>query len=163
MKNKAFTLIELVLVISLIGFLFAFSLPKFRVYKNKNSSTGLESWLKIKTKELKAKANSSNSLYSMNFDVDSNSIWIGKEKKINDEEEEQTKEGIFQLPEHIRITGVTLSHEGSFFSDYKVYFYKNGYSDKAIIYIENDKTGEQKTFIIEPFLSNIIMHNESIY
>jgi hypothetical protein len=42
-----------------------------------------------------------------------------------------------------------------------IYFYKKGYSDKAIIHISNDDN-ERRSFLIEPFLSRVRLYNKYI-
>ena len=160
-KNKGFTLIELIVVISIISLLFAFSLPKFRVNKSRASVASIEAWLSLKTKELKTKASSKKTFYAINIDTFSNSLWTTTETKINEDNFDTKKENVLKLPKNIRITEVRILRDALTFSDvYKIFFYPGGYSDKAIIHIQDDYTNVSKTIIIEPYLSKLKVIND---
>jgi len=42
-----------------------------------------------------------------------------------------------------------------------IHFYQKGYSDKAIIHVENSHN-EQRSFLVEPFLTSVRMYQEYV-
>lgn len=158
-KNAGFTLIELIVVISLLAILLAFAIPRLPGSLFKEDSNETARWLILKVKLLKEKALHDKVLYFLNLDVDNGIMWISDQSMDEDEEakENARKEG-HALSNDLRITGVEFPEPREYpMGEAKIRFFKNGYSDKAIINMEDEDN--QYSFIIEPFLSKVRMYD----
>lgn len=148
-----FTLVELIVVISIIGILLVFSFPMFKnmhFFPNAKNNTGKIARL---ITDLKKRSIQKNVNYFLHIDSDSSLVWISNEA-MGDELKEKAREKSLSLSENFSIIDVEfrgVKESGN--KDYMIRFRKEGYSDYALIHIvENQKN---ITLKIEPFLSGV--------
>ena len=160
-KSSGFTLIELIVVISIVAMLLLFSLPVFRdLVLFSDSATQVGNMVRL-IDDLKKRAVSRNLDYRMHIDAGSGLLWVTDES-MDDETREGVKEkGVF-LSEDIEIIDVEFPgarETGNM--EHIIRFRKQGYSDFVLIHIiENQKN---ITLKIEPFLSQAQLLNKHVY
>ena len=159
--NQGFTLIELIVVITLISLMLFFAIPRFQVDVLSDNTNKASRWIMLKVHSLKEKAVREQKLYVLHISLDSNRLWITSE--IMSQEEIQAAEANgYELSDDINLLDVEYPDEEKIsVGRADIYFYKKGYSDKAIIHISNDDN-ERRSFLIEPFLSHVRLYDKYI-
>ena len=160
-RNKGFTLIELIVVIFLISLMLFFAIPRFQVDVLSDNTNKVSRWIMLKVHALKEKAVHEQKLYVLHLSLDSNQLWVTSD--IMSEEELQTAAlNGYELPENIKLLDVEYPDEEKIsVGRADIYFYKKGYSDKAIIHISNNDN-ELLSLVVEPFLSRVRLYNKYI-
>ena len=151
--SGGFTLIELIVVISLIGLMLFFSLP--RLQNNPFLDDGKESsrWFLLKIQALRESAVRDQKQYSLFIDLDSGRIWETNES-MSREDFENAALNSHALPEDVRIIDVEYPGVEKISSGQTaITFYKAGYTDKAFVHMQDSDT--YLSFLIEPFLSHV--------
>ncbi|MBC2715523.1 MAG: type II secretion system protein [Desulfobacteraceae bacterium] len=150
-NNQAFTLIELIVVISMISILLAFSLPRLDISFFSDNDRKISSWILLNVKSLKENAVKEQSLQILNIDIDNNQMWSSSGPVT----EETPKENEYQIPSGYRLMDVEFLNADKVTKGIcEIHFYKKGYSDKALIHIE-DNDNNQYSYLIEPFLPHV--------
>ena len=160
-RPKGFTLVELIVVISIIAILLVFSFPVFKTAQFfSNSKSQAEKIARLIT-DLKKRSLQKNVDYFMHIDSDSGMVWISNES-MDDELNEKAKKNAIALSENFSIIDVEFhGMEESGNKEYKIRFRKQGYSDFALIHIlENENN---LTLKIEPFLSTVQILNRHVF
>jgi prepilin-type N-terminal cleavage/methylation domain-containing protein len=159
--NQGFTLIELIVVITLISLMLFFAIPRFQVDVLSDNTNKVSRWIMLKVHSLKEKAVREQKLYVLHISLDSNRLWVTSE--IMSQEELQAAEANgYELSDDINLLDVEYPDEEKIsVGRADIYFYKKGYSDKAIIHISNDDN-ERRSFLIEPFLSHVRLYDKYI-
>ena len=159
--NQGFTLIELIVVITLISLMLFFVIPRFQVDVLSDNTNKVSRWIMLKVHSLKEKAVREQKLYVLHISLDSNRLWVTSE--IMSQEELQAAEANgYELSDDINLLDVEYPDEEKIsVGRADIYFYKKGYSDKAIIHISNDDN-ERRSFLIEPFLSHVRLYDKYI-
>lgn len=149
------------MVISLISLMLFFAIPRFQVDVLSDNTKKVSRWIMLKVHALKEKAVHEQKLYVLHLSLDSNKLWVTSD--IISQEELQTAElNGYELPEDIKLLDVEYPDEEKISAGRAdIYFYKKGYSDKAIIHISNNDN-ELLSFLIEPFLSRVRLYNKYI-
>ncbi len=154
---NGYTLIEIVVVISLITLVFFFAIPRFQRSVLTDDSKDLSRWIMLKVFSLKERAVRDQKRYVLNVGLDSNRLWISDES-MSEEELNNAEQSGYNLPVDIRILDVEFPDDEIISAGRAdIYFYKNGYSDKAFIHIE-DSNNQQLSFLIEPFLARVRLY-----
>jgi prepilin-type N-terminal cleavage/methylation domain-containing protein len=157
-NNRAFTLIELIVVISLISILFAFTLPRLDISLFENQKRKVSSWILLNVKSLKESALRTQSLYVLAVDFDKNKMWTARAPIT--EETQATSE--YKIPAQYQLMDVMLTDNEKISEGIvTIKFYPKGYSDRALIHIE-DKNDNRYTYQIEPFLPHVKIKEEYI-
>ncbi len=160
-KNSGFTLIELTVVIALIGIMLFFTMPRLQGFVGPNQDKKFSRWLIMQINTLKDNAARNRKLYTLHISPESGKLWI-TEESATEEAILEAEEGGHQVPEDLRITDVEFPIQGKISAGRAdICFYKNGYSDKALIHLEDDDNN-QISFLIEPFLSKVKQYDEYI-
>ncbi len=153
-NNSAFTLIELIVVISMISILLAFSIPRLDISFFSDNERKISSWILLNVKALKEKAVKEQSLQVLNIDLDNNKMWPSS-GPVTEGTEETPKENEYQIPSGYHLMDVEFVNEDKITKGTaEIQFYKKGYSDKAMIHIEHDDN-IQYSYLIEPFLPHV--------
>ncbi len=159
-RCRGFTLIELIVVISLFGLMLFFSLPRIQNNPFLDGSKKSARWLVGKIQALKESAIREQKQYSLHFDLDSGRIWETSES-MSQEDHENAELNSYALPDDVRIVDVEYpAKEKITTGQTEITFYKAGYTDKAFIHMQEGDT--YLSFLIEPFLSNIQVIEEYV-
>lgn len=149
-NQKGFTLIELIVVIVLIGLMFTFALPKMDGFLFTSSTDRVSRWIVLNVANLKKLSMKKQLVHVLNIDTESNSLWISTED-MDEAGVLEARENGFTFPESVNIVDVVYPFEGDEDGEFKdIFFYKQGYSDNAIIHIENNDD-EKFSYIVQPF------------
>ena len=158
-QNNGFTLIELIVVISLISLMFFFAIPRIQVDILSDNTRKVSQWIMLNISSLKEKAVHDQKRYVLHLSLDSNRLWVSNDTMSAEELEDAAAIG-YNLPEDIKLLDVEYpDKEKISVGQADIYFYKKGYSDKAIIHITNNDN-EVLSFLIEPFLSRARLYNK---
>lgn len=167
-NNQAFTLIELIVVISLISILLAFAIPRLDNSFLTNNKRKLSSWIFLNVKSLKEKAVREQVQYTLIADIDNNRLWITTgiefetDSELENEAEESPRLAEYKLPNGFLLMDVEFMNDEKVRSGIaEIHFYKKGYSDKAIIHIE-DNDNNRFSYLIEPFLLHVKIDNQYV-
>jgi prepilin-type N-terminal cleavage/methylation domain-containing protein len=157
-RIKGFTLIELIVVISLISIMLFFAIPRFQGNVLSDSTKEVSRWILLKIPYIKEKAAREQKRYILHVDLDSNKLWITHEA-MNQEALQSAETNGYKLPEDIKLLDVEYpDREKISAGQTDIYFSEKGYSDKAIIHLENDDN-EKLSFLIEPFLLRVRLYD----
>ena len=152
-RCNGFTLIELIVVISLIGMMLFFSLPRLQNNPFLDDSKKSSRWLIGKVRTLKESAIRDQKQYNLHFDLDSGRMWETNES-MSQEEIESAALNSYDLPEDVRIIDVEYPTKGKISSGQtEIAFNKAGYTDKALVHIQEGE--KYLSFLIEPFLPQV--------
>ena len=147
------------MVISLISLMFFFAIPRIRVDVLSDNTQKVSRWIMLNVSALKEKAVHDQKRYALHLSLDSNRLWITSDT-LSAEEREDAAEIGYELPEDIKLLDVEYpDKEKISVGQADIYFYKKGYSDKAIIHITNNDN-EILSFLIEPFISRARLYNK---
>ena len=159
--EAGFTLIELIVVISLMGLMVFFTLPRMGDNPFLDDSKQSSRWLIGKVRMLKESAIRDQKQHSLHFDLDSGLIWETNESMTEEDREEAALNNSYALPEDLRIIDVEYPQKGKVYSGQaEITFYKAGYTDKAMVHMQEDDT--YMSFLIEPFLTHVQFFEEYV-
>ena len=152
-QAEGFTLIELIVVVTLLGLMLFFSLPRLQNNPFLDDSKKSSRWLIGKIQALKESAVRDHKLYTLHFDLDSGRVWETSES-MSPEEIESAVLNSYALPDDLRIIDIEYPTQGKIYSGQaKISFYKAGHTDKALVHMQDGDT--YLSFLIEPFLPNV--------
>ncbi len=160
-KQSGFTLIELIVVIVLLGLMFSFALPKMDGFLFSSGTDKVSRWVILNVLNLKRKAVKEQIRYSLNVDIPENSFFISIDG-MDEIALAEARENGYKLGDNVKIIDVVFPFESP--DEEKItniFFYTKGYSDNAIIHIEN-RDGEKFSFVIEPFLPGVEIKEELV-
>jgi len=153
-QNSGFTLIEVIVVVSLISIILFFSMPRFQNYILLDETKKVSRWIIGKVNILKDNAVLKKQLYILHASLDNNRLWSTSES-MTPEELKNAEQKAYELPDKVKLLDIEYVGKGKVsFGEAEICFYKNGYSDKVFIHIE-DNENERLSFLIEPFLSKV--------
>lgn len=153
-NDHAFTLIELIVVISLLGVMLFFAVPRIHESFFSSGSRKLSAWLQLQVKDLKNRAVENQTQFILFVDVDENRLWAGRHDMAEPALEAAKSKGL-------SLSGTNRLSEVVFAGDHRISagtahirFYPKGYSDQAVIYVQI--RGNKRIFYeINPFLPDI--------
>lgn len=158
--TRGFTLIELTVVMALIGIILFVSIPGFQHILTDDTRKASQ-WILVQVPGLKTRAVSEMKIYALHADMDDDLLWISNET-MSDKEMDLAREQGRPLTDDSYIMDVAYPDGETIDSgEAVIYFYPKGYSEKAIIHMEDDD-GARRSFIIEPFLSQVEMKEEYV-
>lgn len=153
--TEAFTLIELIVVVSLISVMLFFAVPKMGGSFFANDERKFSGWLLANIRDLKSKAVKEQTALALYVDLDHNQIWKGSAFMEEDDFPDREDPGRVSLPEDYSLTGVIFSEHVRVANGIaRIYFYPKGYSDRAIIHIRKND-GSRVSYRIESFLPHV--------
>ena len=157
-RIKGFTLIELIVVISLISIMLFFAIPRFQSDVLSDNTKEVSRWMLLKIPYIKEKAAREQRRYILHVSLDSNKLWVTHEAMLQKALQSAETNG-YKLPEDIKLLDVEYpDQEKITVGQTDIYFYEKGYSDKAIIHLESEDN-EKFSFLIEPFLLPVRLYN----
>ena len=158
-SHRGFTLIELIVVISLISIMLFLSVPRFSYFFTSDDTSMTLRWLIVKIRLLKTAAVKENRMYTLHADMDSGLLWISNESMETEEEKAAAMKQGLTLPDDVKLVDVEFPGIGRIpAGTADISFYKKGFSDRAIIHIEG-AGDDMKSLVVEPFLSTIRVHD----
>ncbi len=153
-NRQAFTLIELIVVISLVATMLFFAVPRLDRSLFTDESKKVSRWILLNVSQLKNKAVQSQKRFILNVDMENNRLWISEET-MAEEMLSSAENEAFRLPSSFRLLDVEYPDGRRVSSGTAVInFYPKGYSDRAILHMEDDQS-ERRSYFIEPFLSQV--------
>jgi prepilin-type N-terminal cleavage/methylation domain-containing protein len=151
--SSGFTLLELIVVISLLGIMLVLTVPRFHETLFLDESKTSSRWVIGKIQALKEAAVRNQKNYTLHIDLDSERFWETDES-MAPEAIETAAVKAEPLPSGLRITDIEYPIRGKINSGQAdIEFYKNGYSEKVLIHLQEGET--QVSYLIEPFLSEV--------
>lgn len=155
-ENIGFTLIELIVVISLISLILFIAIPRFQSTVFTDNTKKTSRWIIGKVQSLKTRAVRDQNLYILHVSLDANKLWVS-DGSMSEEELENAELQGYKLPDDVTLIDVEYpQNEIIALGTADIRFYQKGYSDKALIHIENSDS-EQRSFLIESFLPRVKM------
>lgn len=176
LKLRGFTLIELVVVITLISVMMVFAVPRLSTNLLSSDSREVSKWIILTVRSLKEQSVRQAAAFTLHVDLDNHKFWTSRatpqleaidafadiEELEELEELAETKENEMELPNGFRLVDVAFPGEEPRRSGVvPIHFYKKGYSDQAMIHLEDDRAG-RVTYEIEPFLLQVQLHEEYV-
>ena len=156
--QNGFTLIELIVVMTLISIMLFFAIPRFRQAILSDGGKKAARQIMMRVPILKDKAVREQKRYQLHIDLESNRVWSTGESMTEDALS-KAEENAFEAATGIRFTDVEYPLTGKMSSGIAIIsFYKKGYSDKAIIHIEDEDSEIQRSLLIEPFFSTVKLY-----
>jgi general secretion pathway protein H len=160
-KNRAFTLIELIVVMALISILLFFAIPRLDIDIFSDDDRNVSTWILFTVKSLKEIAQQDGVQLTLYVDLDNRMMWTGG-KADSESQETASKENQYKLPEGMDLLDVEFpGMEQKTSGIVEIYFYPKGYSDKAVIHIR-DNDHNRHSYVIEPFLSEVKIYDRYI-
>jgi len=160
-KISGFTLIELIVVISIIAILLSFSFPVFRDISLFSDSTGQVGDIVRLINDLKKRAVEQNVDFILHLDSGSGMVWV-TDVAMEDEARQTAKEKGVQFSNELILLDVEFPdtrETGA--QEYQIRFNARGYSDFALIHMIEDE--KNITLKIEPFLSQVQLLEDHVY
>ena len=152
-RQDGFTLMELIVVMALLSIMLVFSIPRFHQTLFLDDSKTSSRWIIGKIQSLKEAAVRNQRNYTLHFDLDTDHYWETDESMTAEDIEKATMQ-TEPLPDGLKIADIEFPLRGKVSSGRTdITFYKNGYSDKAIIHTGDGESSV--SYLIEPFLSEI--------
>lgn len=153
--RKGFTLIELIVVVSLVSVMLFFAVPRMDGSFFADDSRKFSGWLLTNIRDLKSKAVEKQSTLALYLDLDQNQIWKGPASMEEEDFPGRDDPNRISLPGDQRLTEVVFSqHVEETNGIVRIYFYPRGYSDRAIIHIRKDD-GSRISYRVESFLPHV--------
>jgi prepilin-type N-terminal cleavage/methylation domain-containing protein len=152
-QSRGFTLLELIVVISLLGIMLVLTVPRFHETLLLDESKTNSRWIIGKIQSLKEAAVRNQKRYILHIDLDSERFWETDES-MSPEAIENAAVNADALPSGLKITDIEYPIHGKINSGQaEIAFYKNGFSDKVFIHVQDGET--HISYLIEPFLSEV--------
>ncbi len=152
--HKGFTLIELVVVMSLIITMLGLTMPKIR---SRLLSDGLKrTALRMVglASNLREEAVREQRIYALQLDMARQQYWIGF-AAMTEEEQALARENAEKLPRDVQILDVWFKEGGKVTEgETAILFFKKGYVQPSAIHLGADD-GRRMTLVLSPFMGNI--------
>ncbi len=151
--RNGFTLLELIVVITLLGIMLVFTVPRFHDTLFIDESKKSARWIIGKVRALKEAAIRNQKRYTLHIDLDTQRYWETDES-MSAEDRESAALSAVSLPGDLKIADIEYAIRGKINSGRAdITFYKTGYTDKLLIHLQDD--AEYISFLFEPFLSEV--------
>jgi prepilin-type N-terminal cleavage/methylation domain-containing protein len=170
---RGFTLIELIVVITLISVMMVFAVPRLHSDLLASDTRKVSKWMVLTVKKLKEASVRTRALHLLRIDMDKNRLWtqtgagsLPGGDSFETTEAQKILEGLeggktgneLELPAGFRVIDVTFAGREPLISGVAdIRFRQEGYSDYVQIHLEDDRGGKH-TYTIEPFLPRIVIH-----
>jgi prepilin-type N-terminal cleavage/methylation domain-containing protein len=154
--TKGFSLIEILAVMAILSIMLFITLPRFGMDKKTDDIQGVARWLTISVARLKAKAAGEQKAYILVADMVKNTFFIENPVLVEVENEADAPAPVaYPLSNTVRIVDVLYPEKTTGSSGRReIHFYEKGYSDRAIIHLEDDDN-TRLSLVIEPFLPRV--------
>ncbi len=157
--GAGFTLIELMVVMLMITILLAVAIPRFEGSLLQDSAKLVTRRIIHTVRALRNRAVQQQKLQSLVIDLDDQRFWATS-ASMDEQAAASAAEKAFKLPESIRFMEVQFPHRDPINSGKaKILFYPAGYSDHAVIHVQNDDQ-ERRSYMVEPLLPKVKLMEE---
>ena len=154
---SGFTLMELIVVMALLTIMLVFSVPRFHETLFLDESKTGSRWIMGKIQSLKEAAVRNQRNYTLHFDLDTDHYWE-TDDSMPEQDIEDAAMQTEPLPDGLKIADIEFPVRGKVSSGRTdITFYKNGYSDKALIHVQDGES--YVSYLIEPFLSEVTRYD----
>ena len=154
--KSGFTLLELIVVITLLGIMLVFSVPRFHDTLFLDEGKKSARWIIGKVRALKEAAIRNQKNFILHIDLDTQRYWETDES-MSAETRESAALNAAVFPGDLKIADIEYPIRGKINSGVAdITFYKTGYTDKLLIHLQDD--AEYVSFLIEPFLSEVTIY-----
>ena len=153
-KTKAYTLIELTVVVFLIGLILALTIPRVQHGLLTDDLKAATRRMIGTIKSLREMAVRDQRGYRLHFDMESNRYWIEWDT-MTIEEQAEARQNPSKLPVDVRILDICRPDTGKKDTgETAIYFTKKGYVEYAVIHLgtNNDRA---HTIVLSPFMDTI--------
>lgn len=152
-QSHGFTLLELIVVITLLGIMLVFTVPRFHETLFLDQTKTGSRWIIGKIQALKEAAISNQKQYTLHIDLDAEKFWE-TDSSMSAEALETAASNADSLPDGLKIADIEYPVGGKLDSGQTdITFYKDGHSDKVLIHLQDG--AEYESYLIEPFLSEV--------
>ncbi|MFC1829812.1 Tfp pilus assembly protein FimT/FimU [Thermodesulfobacteriota bacterium] len=159
--SDGYTLIELIVVIALISIVLFISIPRFQGAVLADPTNAVSRWIIGTVASLKEGAVHHQKHYVLHVAMDTGKLWVSDES-MSEEELENAENSGLELPDDVKVLDVEFPGKGKVaFGRADISFYRQGYSDRAFIHIEDDSYN-QRSFLIETFLPKVRLYEEYV-
>ena len=150
---RGFTLLELMVVISLLSIMLVLTVPRFHSALFLDETKKSARWIIGKIQSLKESAIRDQKQRTLHIDLDTERFWETDES-MSTETLESTALNAAPLPDGLKIADIEYPIRGKIDSGQaEITFYKDGHSDKVLIHLQDG--ADYISYLIEPFLSDV--------
>ena len=161
MRNKGYTIIELIVVIFIIGIMLALSMPRFRYAVLTDNLTSTVRRFNGLVKGVRSEAIRKQKAYVLCLDLESNRLWVDS-NSMNQEERQAAQERAFVLPDGVTVMDVWRREAGKqAHGEATIYFSKKGYIEHTVIHLGADD-GRRFTLVLSPFLGTVKSYDKYV-
>jgi len=153
-KTRAYTFVELTVVIFLIGLVLGLTMPKIQLTLFTDDLKTASRRMIGTVKTLRERAVQDQKAYMLHFDMASNKFWVSWDA-MTPEEKAEARQAATALPGGIRVLDVYFKGKGKKdMGDTVIHFTKQGYVEPAVIHVgAND--GRAHSLVLSPFLPTV--------
>lgn len=158
--ETGFTLMELIIVCTLVGLFLSISIPTLRnnLYVNQLETTARK--IIGTVKELRNMAVRDHKAYLLHFDIGGNEFWYEPDGTINPFGDEPKT--VTTLPEEVRFSDVQTHFQGTNNSGIvTLWISKQGYMDQTVVHLSNDG-GKILSLLFSPFSGSAKVYDEYV-
>ncbi len=153
-ENKAYTLIELTVVVFLIGIMLALAVPRVQYGMWSDDLKTATRRMVGTVKTLRNDAVREHKEYRLHFDMESNRFWV-EWNQMTASERTDVRQNSSRLPGSVRVLDVFRPGIGKEnVGDVVIHFSKKGYVEESVIHLGSDD-GRAHTIVLSPFLGAI--------
>ena len=153
-NHKGFTLIELVVVMSLIVMMIGLTMPKIRTTLLSDGLKRTSLRMMGLASNLRDEAVREQRTYALHLDMARRQYWIGF-AHMTEEEQALARENAEKLPSDIQILDVWFKEGGKVTEgEAAILFFKKGYVQPAAIHLGADD-GRRFTIVLSPFVGKV--------
>ena len=150
---SGFTLLELIVVISLLSIMLVLTVPSFHSSLFLDETKTSARWIIGKIQRLKEAAIRDQKQHTLHIDLDTERFWETDES-MSAETLESAALNAAPFPDGLKIADIEYPVRGKIDSGQaEITFYKDGHSDKVLIHLQDG--AKYTSFLVEPFLSDV--------
>jgi len=152
---------ELIVVLFIISIMFVFAIPEVHQGIFRDDTDIALNWIVLNVGKMKKDSRHQGKDLFMCIHPFTNSITI-RESSLSSASLEKSIISTFSLPENVHLEGVKFNTPGRETDNTScIQFYKNGYSDHAIIHV-SDNDRNRFSCLIQPFLHKVKIYEKYI-
>ncbi len=160
-RTFGFTLIELMVVMLLISIVLAVIIPRFDGGPFQDPTKKLSRWMVNSIRHLRSAAIQKQKSQALVIDLNEQRMWIVSDG-MSEEELSAATEKAFKIDRSMQIVNVQFpDQEPISTGSAEIRFFPAGYSDRALIHLENDDA-ERFSYLLEPLLPKVKMFDQWI-